>query len=70
MRVAGKGAAAVPLALAVPALLVVCYLAGCGQRGPLTLPVRESEPRAVPAGQPAATENEQEPAENETDEQR
>ena len=53
MTVAGRGHRAVSgaglLAVGVPMLLAVCYLAGCGQRGPLTLPAPRSGLEAVPA---------------------
>ena len=78
MTVAGRGHRPVSgsglLAVGVLMLLAVCYLAGCGQRGPLTLPVPESEPEAVTA---ARTEGEDEaagqedapaPGDDETDE--
>ena len=82
MTVAGRGHRPVSgsglLAVGVLVLLAVCYLAGCGQRGPLTLPVPESEPEALPAAVPAArTEGEDEvagqedapaPGDDETDE--
>ena len=41
-------------------LLAVCYLAGCGQRGPLTLPARGRDSTAVPALEAPAEEEDQE----------
>ena len=84
MTVAGRGHRAVSwgglLAVGVPMLLAVCYLAGCGQRGPLTLPAPGSGQEAVPAAGAAGVdgsagedgsagqENAPEPGEDETDE--
>lgn len=41
-------------------LLGAGLLAGCGQRGPLTLPARDVENTSVPAPEPPVEEDEQE----------
>ena len=60
--------AAGTLAVRVPMLLAVCCLAGCGQRGPLTLPVPENVPASVPAAEPVGEQDARGAAENEADE--
>ena len=58
-RQAGSAVAG-PLAGRMLLLLAVCYLAGCGQRGPLTLPARGGDSTAVPALEAPAEEEDQE----------
>ena len=47
------------------ALLAAGLLAGCGQRGPLTLPTRDVEAATAPAGEEQVTDEEQESEEDE-----
>ena len=47
------------------ALLAAGLLAGCGQRGPLTLPARDAEAATAPPAEEQVTEEEQESDEDE-----
>lgn len=46
------------------ALLAAGLLIGCGQRGPLTLPDRDTEAAAAPAAEEQVTDEEQESEED------